>query len=338
MTLDHNLLFYFVRDALAPYSEDFGIEERSNPVKLKLNKKSYSVHISYVHDSGESRTNEDEVRIQIGRSLIENQRAKQGAGSRAAFVGFFEDGKTFIAWDPRHVFSLEAQKMVSIYARQSQEQSAETNLASVHRFKARLLGEESFAIALPSTAFGFYLENFEHFHKLPNEGAIVSLMQKHSGAYVDSGLGKTETFDFDEAGKREKFSFSRIAYPRDPKFKKAVLDAYENTCCICERQLALVQAAHIIPHAEDDSPNTVNNGLALCIEHHRLYDDALLLPGPRQTLVFNTDRANFLKQTNQDKGLDAIEARARTEYRLPRNATFYPRDDFLERGLKARLS
>lgn len=60
------------------------------------------------------------------------------------------------------------------------------------------------------------------------------------------------------------------------------LDAYKKTCCVCRRQLGLVQAAHIIPHSEPDSPNTVQNGLAMCIEHHRLYDDSLLLPGPGQ--------------------------------------------------------
>jgi putative restriction endonuclease len=337
MTLDRKLLFYFVRDALAPYSEDFRIEERTNPVELRLNDRRYSTHISYVHDSGENRSNDDEVRIQIGRALIETQRERHRAGTRVAFVGFFEDGKTFIGWDPRHVFSLEAQRMVSIYARQSQEKSTETNQASIHRFDAKLLGEESFAIALPSTALGFYLENLEHFHRLPNEAAIVDLMQEHIGAFVDVGMGQTETFEFEEAGQREKFTFSRRAYPRDPKFKKAVLDAYEQTCCICDRQLALVQAAHIIPHADDDSPNTVNNGLALCIEHHRLYDDALLLPGPGRRLVFNTDRANFLKQTNQHKGLDAIEARAGNKYRIPKNSALHPRDDFLERGLKARM-
>ena len=252
MTLDRKLLFYFVRDALAPYSEDFRIDERTNPVELRLNEKLYSTHISYVHDSGENRSNDDEVRIQIGRALIEKQRARQQVGARVAFVGFFEDGKTFIGWDPRHVFSLEAQQMVSIYARQSQERSAEVNLASVHRFDAKLLGEESFAIALPSTALGFYLENLEHFHRLPNEAAIVGLMQSHDGAYVDTGMGQMETFEFEEAGQREKFTFSRRAYPRDPRFKKAVLDAYAQTCCICDRQLALVQAAHIIPHADDD--------------------------------------------------------------------------------------
>lgn len=337
MTLDRKLLFYFVRDALVSYTEDFRIEDRTNPVDLKLNGKSYSTHISYVHDSGESRTNDDEVRIQIGRALIEKQRARRLTGVRVAFVGFFEDGKTFIGWDPRHVFSLEAQQMVSIYARKSQEHLVETNLASVHKFNAQLLHEESFAIALPSSALGFYLENIEHFHRLPNEAAIVTLMQGHNKAFVDAGLGQTETFEFEETGQREKFAFSRKAYPRDPRFKNAVLSAYEQTCCICNRQLGLVQAAHIVPHANDDSPNSVNNGLALCIEHHRLYDDALLLPGPGQKLVFNIDRSNFLKQTNQHKGLDAIEALAGSKYRVPTNQKLHPKDEFLERGLAARL-
>jgi putative restriction endonuclease len=337
MTLDSKLLHYFVRDALVTYSEDLKFSDQGNPVVFELNSEKFSIHVSYVHDSGNKRTNPDEVRIQIARSLIEVQRARQAAGLSIAFIGFFEGGETVVGWDPEYVFSTKQKDVGSVYARLSQAGLAEADFASVHQFKPKYLPQKSMAIALPSSALGFYLENIGHFHALPNSAAIVRLMTTHQIVFVDQGLGANDSFDFEDSGKREKFTFSRRAYPRDPKFKKAVLDAYEQTCCICDRQLALVQAAHIIPHADDDSPNTVNNGLALCIEHHRLYDDALLLPGPGRRLVFNTDRANFLKQTNQHKGLDAIEARAGSQYRIPTNAALHPRDDFLERGLKARM-
>ncbi len=115
------------------------------------------------------------------------------------------------------------------------------------------------------------------------------------------------------------------------------MDAYGQTCCICNRQLGLVQAAHIIPHSEENSPNSVQNGLALCIEHHRLYDDALLLPGPDQQLIFNKERAEYLEQTNQNKGLDGIEALDRQRYQVPEDAELRPRDDYLEQGIAIRL-
>jgi hypothetical protein len=89
MALSRSLLFYFIRDALRPYSENFEIVDRRNPVQLDLNDRRYSAHVSYIHDSGNTRPNEDEVRIQIGRKLIEDQRDRYGKGERVAFIGFF---------------------------------------------------------------------------------------------------------------------------------------------------------------------------------------------------------------------------------------------------------
>ena len=88
MALDNALLYYFIKDALGPYSEAFRISDRHNPTRFNLNHQSYSAHVSYVHDSGNARDNDDEVRIQISRALIEEQRKREGAGKRVAFLGF----------------------------------------------------------------------------------------------------------------------------------------------------------------------------------------------------------------------------------------------------------
>lgn len=153
----------------------------------------------------------------------------------------------------------------------------------------------------------------------------------------EAGLGARGQFQIDDNGFRERFTFERTAFPRDPRFKKAVLGAYARTCCVCNRQLGLVQAAHIVPHSEPESPNAVENGLALCIEHHRLYDDALLLPGPGRRLIFNQQRATYLRDTGQDGGLDGIAAFDNREYAVPADAHLRPREEYLERGLAIRL-
>jgi putative restriction endonuclease len=337
MPFDRNLLFYFVRDALSPYSENFHIVERENPVRVDLNGAPFSIHVSYVHDSGNARDNEDEVRIQLGRRLIDAQRERQTQGQKVAFIGFFEGGETFVAWDPRHVFSLQVRTVASVYARQSQRSLVEERQAAVHEFKAKWLGEQSFAIALPSSALGFYLENTARFHALPSENAIVSLVERHTETFDDAGRGKSGEFVIDTGRTREKFIFERTAYPRDPRFKKAVLEAYEYTCCICGRQLGIVQAAHIIPHSLEGSPNQVTNGLALCIEHHRLYDDALLLPGPGYRLVFNEQRAEYLRQIKQEKGLEEVKNFHGYQFNVPEKPENRPDDHFLQQGVQYRL-
>lgn len=64
---------------------------------------------------------------------------------------------------------------------------------------------------------------------------------------------------------------------RDPTFRNAVLQAYEYRCAICAFDLRIgratvgLEAAHIMWH-QARGPDTVENGLALCSLHHKLFD------------------------------------------------------------------
>jgi len=67
------------------------------------------------------------------------------------------------------------------------------------------------------------------------------------------------------------------ALPRDPDFRPRVLTAYEHRCAVCGWDLRLgdvligVEAAHIQWH-QARGPALVQNGLALCSLHHKLFD------------------------------------------------------------------
>ena len=64
---------------------------------------------------------------------------------------------------------------------------------------------------------------------------------------------------------------------RDPEFRTTVLNAYEHRCALCACEIKLdgrdvgLEAAHIQWH-QARGPSTVQNGLALCILHHKLFD------------------------------------------------------------------
>lgn len=336
MSFDRKLLYFFVRDALRGYSEHFRITDHQNPIQINLNGKRYSICASYIHDSGGNRPNDDEIRIQLSRSTI-NQQYNLRRRARPAFIGFSLDGQNFISWDPNHVFSLQAGQRVSIYGDQRQLTEATTNHASVHKFRAHYLQQDSFAIALPTYALGFFLENIRQFHSLRSEDSVIDLMKHHRALLSGGVTGATDSIDLLEGTKRKKFNYTRTAYQRDPHFRELVLDAYRHSCCICGRQLGIIEAAHIIPHSHPQSPNTVTNGLALCVEHHRLYDDGLLLPGPNRKLVYNTDRASYLEQTNRAKGLQKIATLDGKSYHYPRKLEHRPKDQYLEKGLKLRM-
>ena len=64
---------------------------------------------------------------------------------------------------------------------------------------------------------------------------------------------------------------------RDPKFREAVLRAYQHRCALCGLDIRLgsvtigLEAAHIRWH-QADGPDEVSNGIALCSIHHKLFD------------------------------------------------------------------
>lgn len=68
---------------------------------------------------------------------------------------------------------------------------------------------------------------------------------------------------------------------RDPRFAYEVLMAYRRRCAFCGLGLRLgdalvgIDAAHIRWHAAS-GPSTLDNGLALCALHHRLFDQGAL--------------------------------------------------------------
>lgn len=72
---------------------------------------------------------------------------------------------------------------------------------------------------------------------------------------------------------------------RDPGFRHAVLRAYEHRCAVCafdvrigNRTIAL-DAAHIKWH-QAGGPDDVRNGIALCVLHHRLFDEGAFTLSP----------------------------------------------------------
>ncbi|MXZ96392.1 MAG: hypothetical protein F4Y99_10755 [Acidimicrobiaceae bacterium] len=68
---------------------------------------------------------------------------------------------------------------------------------------------------------------------------------------------------------------------RDPRFRSTVLRAYEDRCSFCGYDLRLdgspvgIEAAHVQMRTRG-GPDRIENGLALCVQHHRLFDGGAL--------------------------------------------------------------
>ena len=80
------------------------------------------------------------------------------------------------------------------------------------------------------------------------------------------------------AQRRARIATSRLV--RDGRFRKKVVLAYGARCAMCGLDLDLVVAAHILPVEAPGSMDIVPNGIALCENHHRLFDSHRVLIAP----------------------------------------------------------
>jgi len=264
---------FFLFDSLRKYSENFQILSDGNPYAFLLNGTLYSVHASEIHDSGEGRSNPDEWRIQLQSSIKRRQVERAGQGYIVLFIGFFPNGSTFSAWEPDRIATLSVNGTGSVYIPFSDQARVAQVGGAVRTVNATNLGRQSVELTLPTEALGLYVENYLLFHEVATEAELLPILAGSQSAVFSDAFVGSEVSEVVVHGERKRITVTRTAYARDPGFREAVLAAYGHSCCVCNRQLGLVQAAHIVPHQHPASVDHVSNGLALCIEHHKLYDD-----------------------------------------------------------------
>ncbi len=114
--------------------------------------------------------------------------------------------------------------------------------------------------------------------------AVAENVLIDAGSVGDAALaaGLLENDD-DESGERVRATVTRLV--RRAAFGREVCVAYANRCAVCGIGLDLLEGAHIYPATAPGSPDKVWNGLALCRNHHRLFDRHKLWISPTDRRV-----------------------------------------------------
>lgn len=102
--------------------------------------------------------------------------------------------------------------------------------------------------------------------------------QQQQFVVVTDGLQNIEAtgLDIDEVSRGYVLRETRRRL-HQPVFRSLVMRAYETRCAICSiRHSSLLDAAHIVPDADDEGVAAVRNGLALCKIHHAAYDSGII--------------------------------------------------------------
>jgi putative restriction endonuclease len=136
---------------------------------------------------------------------------------------------------------------------------------------------------------------------------------------AEASVGSQEAFQLvDETGGNYKNRRTRDRTGQ-AEFRRKVLAAYGRECCVTgEGALEVLAAAHIQPHVNKDSHH-VQNGLALRVDLHNLFDAGLITVDDDYRLVIS----NRLKS----EGYAAYNGQ---KVRLPNNASNRPSKEALE--------
>lgn len=116
---------------------------------------------------------------------------------------------------------------------------------------------------------------------------------------------------------------------RDHNFPKSVLKAYESKCAVCGLDIkfddkpVVVEAAHIQPLSKG-GPDIAENGLALCLLHHELFDrGAFTLSERLEVLV-----SNYVNRS-KDSGKWLMRYHKK-KINYPQSQMYYPRINFID--------
>jgi putative restriction endonuclease len=112
-------------------------------------------------------------------------------------------------------------------------------------------------------------------------------------------------------------------------FRRRVLMAYQQSCCVCKiKHDALLDAAHIIPDSDPRGEPWVYNGMALCKIHHAAFDAKILGIHPRS--LFVEIREDVLEEVDGPMlthGLQELHGRVKAS--IPAEHHLQPRVEFL---------
>ena len=129
------------------------------------------------------------------------------------------------------------------------------------------------------------------------------------------------------AARREYATRAVLQRLHQQQFRRLVLKAYREQCCICRlRHVELLDAAHILADRDPRGEPIVTNGLGLCKIHHSAYDADIIGVDPDARVHVRDDVLNEKDGPMLRHGLQEV---AGYQLILPPRRAQWPNRDFL---------
>jgi putative restriction endonuclease len=247
-------------------------------------------------------------------------------GFQTLLLGWDEDLQVFVAFDAsRHRNPGPGSSSVQVALATMEDAAQRQGIGVGFR------GGDEIVLAFPPELLVSYVSGQEQLHDLGDSAEQVRLLEAASAGVPvpDADLNALPS-------DRERVIRTVSQQRRETTFRRRVLAAYHDACCMCGLQLELVEAAHIVPVMASRSTDETCNGLALCAGHHRAYDRAVIGVQPNYQVIVNDQRIDELSELDLAGGETLLRAQLLPAIQTPDDPAERPRPDYLARGLALR--
>lgn len=271
---------------------------------------------------GGRRTLPDEYRIQMTSVTSPLQ---INPGGYTALLGYFPDLGMFAGFD------LEKHRTFTTGSPSIQIDINAIHVALQNGWSFHTKTNDEIAVGIRPDLLLSYIMNSAALHEYGAEAEVSGLLDRAVAAQpIDpQDIGEL-------AEDRQRIVTEVSKYSRDANFRKVVLNAYENRCAVTRAQLRLVDAAHILPVAAENSSDHVSNGIALSPTLHRAYDNCLIYLGEDLVMRINQEKADELVSRGLDGGLKQFCSFLDTQIHLPYDAGQRPNEEYIRRANRYR--
>lgn len=128
---------------------------------------------------------------------------------------------------------------------------------------------------------------------------------------------------------QERVRRASSALVRQRQLGAQIVKAYEGLCAMCGLNLGLVEGAHIYPVSAPQSPDEIWNGIALCRNHHSVFDQHLVWvePGHREVRL----HPQLYEQSKRNEASGQFVRSTLPQLRSPLPSYSAPRREMFER-------
>jgi putative restriction endonuclease len=262
----------------------------------------------------------DEYRVQLTGSVPHIHDANE----KTLILGWHADAEVFVGFDIAHHLG-QGSSSPSIQVKLSAlERAAKDGFSAYER------GNQEIAVAFRPEFIVDYARQRDALHK--STAGITGFVERLAEVTkLEDGAIASEP----DKDRREVLVTLKKKY-RAADFRDRVLTAYKHHCAMCGSQLRLVEAAHILPVPVPGSDDTTNNGVALCVLHHRAFDASLISFDEGYDIQISKRRLSDLQGLSLDAGAKEFCNGVYPSLALPDKKDDYPAGKFILAGRDAR--